>query len=350
MKIISAELVLTILVLVFVGILSGCQEEKVIVVEPTENQAVKPNSETASLVTSVARRDGSDDDIIDRASCVSLVFPVTVIANGTEVKVNSLDDLEIIENLFAASTMDEDRLEIQFPIIAIFPNHTQVTIPSKQNLDEIIASCAQNGDADIECIDFRFPIKVTRYNVGSQTAEVFTIQNDKELFNFFGYLKEDDLVGFYFPIIMVNSSGAEVTLSDISTLSSLIKDAEDDCDEDDHYEDPREIEFADVLVQGEWVVTYFFEDGEDQTDDFEDFSFTFLTNGTFTASDGSLQYQGEWETEFDDDGIELELDFDDGGPLDELDEDWILIDFGADRIRLRDSSDGNTTYLTLERP
>ena len=49
MKVIKAELVLRILVLLFVGILSGCQEEKVIVVEPTEDQAVKPNSETASL-------------------------------------------------------------------------------------------------------------------------------------------------------------------------------------------------------------------------------------------------------------------------------------------------------------
>lgn len=350
MKVIKAELVLRILVLLFVGILSGCQEEKVIVVEPTEDQAVKPNSETASLVTSVARRDGSDDDIIDRASCVSLVFPVNVKANGTEVTVNTLDDLKIIENIFGASTVDEDRLEIQFPIIAVFPNHTQITISSKQNLDEIIASCAQTGDADIECIDFRFPIKVTRYNVASQTAEVFTIQDDKALFNFFGYLKEEDLAGFNFPITMVYSTGAEVTVSDIITLNSVIKDAVDDCDENDHYEDPHEIEFADVLVQGEWIVTYFFEDGEDQTEDFEDFTFTFLSNGTFTASNGSAQYQGEWETEFDDDEIELELDFDDSGLLDELDDDWILIDFSADRIRLKDSSDGNTTYLTFERP
>jgi len=350
MKVINAELVLTILVLLFFGVLSGCQEEKVIVVEPTEDQAIKPNSETASLVTSVVLRDGSDDDIIDRASCLSLVFPLNVNANGNDVSVNTLDDLKIIEDIFSASTVDDDRLEIQFPIMAVFPNHTQVTIPNKQSLDEIIASCAQTGDADIECLDFRFPIKVTRYNVGTQTAEVFTIQDDKALFNFFEYLKDDDLAGFYFPITMVNSSGAEVTLSDLNTLNSLIKDAADDCDENDRYEDPLEIEFADLLVQGEWVVTYFFEDGEDQTGDFKDFTFTFTSNGTFTASNGFTQYQGEWETELDDDEIELELDFDDSGPLDELDGDWIIIDFSADRIRLKDSSDGNTTYLTLERP
>lgn len=350
MKVIKSGLVLAIMAFLLMGVLSACQEEKVIVIEPTEDQAIKPNSETAALVTSVALRDGSYDDIIDRASCLSLVFPVQVIANGVEVTVNSENDLKIIENIFGASNLDEDWLEIQFPIIAIFPNHTQVTIASKQALDDIIAACATAGDTDIECIDFSYPIKVTRYNYGTQTADVFTIDDDKALFNFFENLKEEDLAGFFLPITMVYSTGAEVMVADIGTLTSAIKDAADDCDEGDHYDDPNEIEFGDVLTQGEWIVTYFFEGGEDQTDDFEDFTFTFSSSGTFSASNGSTVYQGEWETEFDDDEIELELDFDDSGPLDELDDDWILIDFSADRIRLKDSSDGNTTYLTFERP
>lgn len=36
--------------------------------------------------------------------------------------------------------------------------------------------------------------------------------------------------------------------------------------------------------------------------------------------------------------------------LDELDEDRNLIDFSADRIRRKDSSDGDITDLTSERP
>jgi hypothetical protein len=347
----KTKLVLAIGLLLLAGLLGGCQEEKVNVVQPPEDQAIKYNSETAALVTSVARRDGSYDDIIDGASCISVVLPVDVIANGVQVTVNTVEDIDTIEDIFSASSVDDDRLEIEFPILGIFPNHTQIMIDSKQTLNELIAECSIVGDADIECIDFLYPIKISLYNSSSQTADVITIRDDKELFNFFGYLKEADLVGFFFPITMVSSIGAEITVTDISSLNKLITEAEDDCDEDDHYKGPDELELAEILTQGAWIITYFFEDGDDKTSDYENFTFNFSSNGTFTASNGPIVYGGEWEIDLDDDEIELELDFDnDDSPLDELDEDWILIDFNGERIRLKDSSGGNTTFLTFERP
>jgi hypothetical protein len=45
--------------------------------------------------------------------------------------------------------------------------------------------------------------------------------------------------------------------------------------------------------------------------------------------------------------LELELDFSDASPLDDLDDDWDVIEFDNTIIKLNDDDDD---YLTFERP
>ena len=341
--------------LVLFSFLCGCQEDEVTVINPPDDQVIKPNSEETTLLQRVALKDGSSDNIIDHASCLSLLFPLKVTVNGIEVFINSDDDLGAVEDILDEFIDDDDKIDIQFPITVTLENYAQVIVENQGELNDLIEGCIEGGlDDDIECLDFKYPVKVSLYNSGNQVAEVITIGNDEELYNFFIDLKNDDLVNFIFPVSVILSTGTEALLYDNNSLRDFIKDTIDDCDEDDdddHNDDDAvdEIAFQNVMTDGEWIITYYFEDREDKTSKFENFSLVFSADGTFTATNGVSAFQGTWQIKDDDNGLELEFDIEEES-LKDLDDNWKLIDFDDGKIRLRDSSGGNTTYLTLERP
>ena len=94
---------LTYLVTVMIAffVFTGCQNEiEVTGPEPgTEGEPINATSGTASLIKQTARKDGSIDNIIDNASCLTVVFPVSVVVNGVEVTLNNTGDIDIVEAL-----------------------------------------------------------------------------------------------------------------------------------------------------------------------------------------------------------------------------------------------------------
>ena len=106
-----------------------------------------------------------------------------------------------------------------------------------------------------------------------------------------------------------------------------------------------------TLVSGGWKITYYF-DEKDETSDFNGFTFTFNDNGTAVAQKGSDSFNGTWSTESSSDGtLKLNLDFGTSSPLDELEEDWKVMERTGNRIKLENVSGGSglTSYLTFER-
>lgn len=106
------------------------------------------------------------------------------------------------------------------------------------------------------------------------------------------------------------------------------------------------------LVSGSWRVTYYFSD-QDETGDFNGYSFTFNDNGTATATKNSSPVNGFWSTEKSSNGtVELTLNFGLSSPLDELQEDWKILESSDVRIKLEHVSNGGTgkkETLTLEK-
>jgi hypothetical protein len=340
-----------VLFFLLVGALIGCQQDGERIITPPADQVI--NAELKGLVERVGLNDGSSDNIIDGASCIMLVFPFDVVVNGMNVSINSSLDFETVEDILNDQDNDDDEIEIQFPITVILQDHGRVSVESQNALNTLVDECVEGGlDDDIECLDFTYPIKVSVYRPDTQVADVVTINNDEQLYTFFKESSNDDLLTFVFPFSVTVPNGTNVSISNNSELMNLIKDAIGKCDEDDDgNDDIDDKDFTDVLTNGQWVITYYFHDDTDQTEVYEDFTFIFATDGTFTADNGTTVFEGEWDIESDDDELELELDFEDDEPsLDELDEDWILIDFNQQRIRLQDSSDGDPTFLTFERP
>lgn len=89
---------------------------------------------------------------------------------------------------------------------------------------------------------------------------------------------------------------------------------------------------------GEWTVILYTNEGVDETPDFDNYTFTFSSNGTFTATRGSLSVNGTWLRKADDSKEKLLLDISSAtdSHLAELNEDWIISLMTDQNINLAD--------------
>ncbi|MGD1893646.1 MAG: hypothetical protein ACFB15_24015 [Cyclobacteriaceae bacterium] len=120
------------------------------------------------------------------------------------------------------------------------------------------------------------------------------------------------------------------------------------CDDDDNgpsssASDPQPI--ATEEVTGNWRVTLFRDDNEDETDDFAGLTFEFQDDGDLVISDGNRNATAQWSITNNNRRIQIDLDdddfsvFDDRDELDDLDDDWIVVEKSANLLYLREEDD-----------
>ncbi|TAI49851.1 hypothetical protein EW142_07420 [Flagellimonas allohymeniacidonis] len=112
-------------------------------------------------------------------------------------------------------------------------------------------------------------------------------------------------------------------------------------------------------MDGTWRITQFIDDGRDETSDFDGFTFTFNADGSVVAENGTLSFTGSWFIKLDDssldddddsDELEFNVSFSLSNDFDELSEDWYVIEYSSNSIRLLDDDDdGEDDFLTLTR-
>lgn len=319
-------------------ILGGCQDESVKITLPPSDQVVLPNSPLADIVKKVTLNDGSSDNILDNSSCTLLVLPVRVLVNGQELKIDSADDFRLVERIFDETENDDDTLIILFPVTIILADHTTVVINEQDALEDIIDKCSEGGlDEDIECIDFKYPITLSLYDSNNQVPKALTVDNDEELFELFDDLDNGQFISFKFPTTVVLWNKSEVAVNDNNELEDIIESSIGDCDEDDdndyNDDDTDDTALIAVFTSGQWEITYFF-DQADKTAAFENFVFTFAIDRTALATKYTSSINGTWESYGDSSVIELEFDFGEEPPLNNLLAYWQLVEFTTSTIKL----------------
>lgn len=294
---------------------TSCQDEVVEITEPNEQETLVANSTLANVMQSTAMRDGSYDNIIDYANCISINLPVTIIVNGIEVTIDSEEDLEIIEAIFDQYSDDEDEVDIIFPITIILNDYTEVVINNFEELIEFAEECAgeDEEDEDIECIDFQYPITISVYNTDFEVIDVVEINDDEELYDFIEDL-DGVLASINFPVTMILADGSTVEVNSNAELQAAIEAAEDACDEDDDYDydddDNNDIPIDDLtylLTNCSWSVDDLEVNDEDLGDQYEGYLFTFHVDGTVEAENNGNVYLGTWELIETDTVIKLNL-------------------------------------------
>ena len=160
--------ILVLLMILFVGF--SCQEEANEETPPNQEETIAGDSTLANLMRSTASNDGTVDNIMDDSDCFTVNLPVTIIANGITLTIESLDDLGLIEIIFEQNANDEDDIEFLFPITIILNDYTEVNIESLEELETFIENCVSNEEV-IECVDFVYPITFSIYNTNFQVID-----------------------------------------------------------------------------------------------------------------------------------------------------------------------------------
>lgn len=302
--------------LILAMMFTSCQEEFEPLNNGDEQEALKASSTTAQLMKRTSDNDGSFDNIVDGASCFAVNFPYTVEIKGIQITIDSLEDLHIIERIFDEFDDDLDVLEIIFPVTITLADFTEIVINGTEDLRRLAEECREGGDDDdIECIDFVYPISLFTFNPNFEETGSVTINSDRELRRFFAGLDDDDLISVDFPVTLELYDGSKITVTTNAELANAIESAKEACDEDDdndYNDDDFTKERLDAyLVECPWYVKEITRNDMDQIAQYQDYVFNFKEDGTVSVKDrlGNV-LNGEWETEIDDHGALLEMDFD----------------------------------------
>ncbi|MBT8317734.1 MAG: hypothetical protein HKP59_08900 [Lutibacter sp.] len=326
----------------FIALLTSCQTEVSEIIQPPENEALQANTTVATLVQKTATKDGSIDNIIDNASCISVQLPVTVNVNGLEIIIDSEDDFDVIEAIFDEFDDDYDSLDIIFPIVIILSDFSEINIANVDELESFIDQCEGENefDDDIECIDFIYPITLSIFDSENQLAETITVENDEDFYHLIDEIEDYHIVQINFPISVELYDGTILSINDMEELENAIDDADGMCDEDDDndYDDDdcddcTEEQIRNLLVLCSWTVDKIIVNDLDKTEQYTNFVFTYFEDGSVVAKAGGNEIIGTWIVETTMDEIIVKLEFDN---FSDFSFNWVLYEIEDDNeIELR---------------
>ena len=282
----------------------SCQDEVTEITQPNNEETIIAGSSLAVAMQNTASRDGSIDNILYEANCLSIELPVTVIVNGIEITIDSEEDYNVIEAIFNEFDDDDDVVEIQFPITIILSDYSQINIDSYAQLEEFAQECfgENEDDDDIECIDFVYPFTISVYNADFQVIDTVTIETDAQLFSFIGNLQGGVLASINFPVNLLLADGTTIEVNNNNELITAINNADGSCDEDDDYDygddnnnDIPVPDFVHLLTDCIWTVDVLEIDDVDLENQYINYVFTFNANGTVQVTSGGATVSGTWE-------------------------------------------------------
>ncbi|ANH60781.1 LamG domain-containing protein [Dokdonia donghaensis] len=192
------------------------------------------SAQLLQFMHNVALNDGSIDNIIDRASCLEMVLPMTIELGSSTFTVENQEDLITVEEHHYEHP--EDSITINYPVDVILMNHEVVTATSQDEMDALVETCSDPSlsDIDIECVDFQYPITFNTFDPVFQVAETVTVSSDAQLLGFItSYTGSSNVVGVAFPISLLNHDGTIVEITDYTALEDALVEAVSSCDEDD---------------------------------------------------------------------------------------------------------------------
>ena len=110
---------------------------------------------------------------------------------------------------------------------------------------------------------------------------------------------------------------------------------------------------------GTWRITSCIDSGQNETNDFSGYNFTFMANGTLMASDGNNTMNGTWsvtdsgsnDDSSDDIDFNMFFNVSEDDPFEDLNDDWDVVSYSDTQINLIDISGGNggTDTLTFQK-
>lgn len=329
-----------------------------------------------------------ENEVDDDIECIDFVYPITaLIYNENNELIDSIilnNDEEFYEFL---DELDEDIIvTFDFPITVILWNGTSLQINNFDELEEIIEEFADacdedddNDPNDDDCEDCDVE-EVTEFITGCPVWVVDKLERDGEDLDElyadyeFEFLEDGGIVvtndeETFEGAWALNGEGNDIImeieidgLEDFNDAWELHEIEEEDGElhfdlrlGDDRLRFESDCEsgggggggntdLEEFLMDGEWIVALYDEDGDNQTSDYNGFVLDFMENGTVRADNGSDVIEGTWQANGEE---ELVLDFGTQVPFDEFNDEWDVVDAQEFRVEVIDISGGNGGTDTL---
>lgn len=133
------------------------------------------------------------------------------------------------------------------------------------------------------------------------------------------------------------------------------------CSKDDDFLNDNSEEILlvkNAAESGTWYISSYIDSGQDETNDYNGYTFTFNTDGTVVATNGSNTLNGTWSVtdssnSNDDSNSADDIDFNlmfsvpTSSVFDDLNDDWDIVTYNNNTISLIDISGGNGGTDTL---
>ncbi|MCB0398787.1 MAG: hypothetical protein KDD26_04025, partial [Winogradskyella sp.] len=243
---------------------TACQDEAIDINNPEEQEMIQPNTPLVSFMSNVTANYGEYDNILDESSCFSIELPVTIIVGDVTIIIETLDDLEELEDLFAQYQNEDDFFDFVFPFTIIFNDYTEVVIENEEQLEDFIEDCEIEDDEVIECVDFVYPISFSVFNANFNIVDTVTIANDEALYNFLEELEDEGnalIVSLNYPVTLVYANGNTIEVNSNQELSDAIAAAEEDCGDYEDCDINLE-DLEDLLLECGFEADFYNEGGE----------------------------------------------------------------------------------------
>lgn len=95
--------------------------------------------------------------------------------------------------------------------------------------------------------------------------------------------------------------------------------------------------------QGKWTVTYFWDKVKDETGKFSGYTFEFQSGGIFSAVKGTQTWTGTWS--HNSSSTKLIINITGNDALDELTDDWLILENTDNIIKLKDDNEEHLEEL-----
>ncbi len=331
----NSYLLYSLLVLFFVS----CQDETETVKINSDNSFTK-TAPLSSLIKRVSQYETTADNVLDGTSCISVKLPVRLTVNSDYINVTTAADYQTVQNSKDEYNTDDDIVYFNFPITLVYPDFHEVSVASQSEWNAISSQCSSYNDFDeIACIDFVFPIAINIYDSNNQISSSISIATNNQFYNFLNDLDDGKIVGIVYPINLIKSNGQNIVVATNTQLENLIDSVIDDCT----VSNPTPLDLATVLTTGSWYVSYFYHE-QDDTYNYYGYNYIFYANGSCKATKASTIIDGDWDIHSENGYQRLDLHYD-GSILEELEDNWKVIEFSATSIRLKEESDsGNENH------
>ncbi len=326
-------------------------------------------------------------DTIDEAiNCIDLVYPLTFFtynADNEQTGTVVIDDNAALF-VFLSSLDTGTYIALDFPIIVVLADGSNVTVTSNAQLQGLIESCEDVVTDPPSPLDLEAVLTTDSWFVSlffDDVDETYEFEGYEFFFNTDGSASATNgIITETGTWSVTTSSDGELKLILDFGLVIPFDELEDDWNVIEFSEELIRLfdvsggdgstdyltfsrtpstgggggtqgqELRDILEDGDWFVALYIDDGEDdETSNFNSFTFDFEENGVLVASNTSGNFNGTWFVTGSDDNLEVIIDFESVYPLEDLDDDWMVFSFSENQVQLRDDDDSDASILTFEK-